>query len=99
MKSNHQIRAFHVIPGRLRVELFGLRDNPDVALRFKQVFSSIDGILHLETNIVTGKILLQYDEQVLSSNQLCFYISQFEEMLFQSIIPRELRKKLNKIIV
>ncbi|AIE60747.1 cation-translocating P-type ATPase [Bacillus methanolicus] len=83
MEIHIKKRSYHVISGRLRMELYGLKDDADVALRFKQVFPSIKGILHLEASIITGKILIQYDESVLSLGQLCCFISQFEEMLFQ----------------
>ena len=48
-------RSYHVISGRLRIELYGLKNNPDVALQSENVFSSIKGILYIETNIITGK--------------------------------------------
>ena len=71
--------------GRLRTELYALRNNPDVALHFEQAFSSINGILSIKTNIISGKILLQYDENTISLNEVCTLLSKFEEKLFKEI--------------
>ena len=78
-------RSYHVISGRLRIELYGLKNNPDVALQSEKVFSSIKGICYIETNIITGKILLQYDENIITLDELCFLISKFEEILFKQL--------------
>lgn len=78
-------RSYHVISGRLRIELYGLKNNPDVALQSERVFSSIKGILNIETNIITGKILLKYDENIIALDELCFLISKFEETLFKQL--------------
>ncbi|CRK81954.1 cation-translocating P-type ATPase [Neobacillus massiliamazoniensis] len=76
-------RSYHVISGRLRTELYGLKDNPEIACHFEQAFSSIEGIIQLEASVITGKILIQYDESTLPLNKLCLFISQFEQMIFK----------------
>ncbi|MDQ0199112.1 cation-translocating P-type ATPase [Neobacillus ginsengisoli] len=83
MELDIKKRSYHVISGRLRTELYGLKNNPDIALHFEQAFSSIKGILHVETNIISGKILLQYDENIISLEEMCLHISQFEEKIFK----------------
>ncbi|MGZ4160871.1 MAG: HAD-IC family P-type ATPase, partial [Neobacillus sp.] len=83
MELDIKKRSYHVISGRLRTELYGLKNNPDVAESFEHVFSSKKGILHIETNLISGKILLQFDENVISLKELCFHISKFEEKLFK----------------
>ncbi|WP_258535650.1 cation-translocating P-type ATPase [Bacillus sp. 03113] len=93
MELNYKKRSFHVIRGRLRTELYGLKDDPKVALCFKQAFSSIEGIQHLETSIITGKILIHFDENVLNASQLCMCISEFEEILFHQYY--EIQKEEN----
>ncbi|MCM2536007.1 HAD-IC family P-type ATPase [Neobacillus pocheonensis] len=82
MEIDIKKRSYHVISGRLRTELYGLKNNPDVAHRFEQVFSAIEGVLQIETNIISGKILLQFDENMVSLEELCLYISKFEEKIF-----------------
>ena len=86
MEFDIKKRSYHVISGRLRTELYGLKNNPDVGLQFEQVFSSIKGILYIETNIISGKILLQYDENIISLEELCLLISNFEEKLFKQFL-------------
>ena len=85
MELDIKKRSYHVISGRLRTELYGLKNNPDVALQFEQVFSSIKGILYIETNIISGKILLQYNENIIPLDELCLLISKFEEKLFKQL--------------
>ncbi|WP_026695711.1 cation-translocating P-type ATPase [Peribacillus kribbensis] len=83
MELNFKKRAYHIMPGRLRTELYGLKNTPETALMFKQMFSSIEGIQLAEASDVTGKILIHFDENTLSLNHICTAVSQFEEMLFK----------------
>lgn len=83
MELDIKKRSYHVISGRLRTELYGLKNNPDVALQSEKIFSSIKGILYIKTNIISGKILLHYDENIIPLDELCFLISKFEETLFK----------------
>lgn len=85
MELNYKKRSYHLIPGRLRVEIYGLKGNPKVALHIEHVFSSLKGILYLEVNVVTGKILLRYDQSIIPLRHLCFYLCEFEERL---VYPR-----------
>lgn len=83
MEFDIRKRSYHVISGRLRTEIFGLKNNPDVAQSIEQFFSSIQGLLYVEANTISGKILLQFDEKMISLEELCFRISKFEEELFK----------------
>lgn len=83
MELDIKKRSYHVISGRLRTEVYGLKNNPEAAFHFKEIFTSIEGILAIETNIISGKILLQYDESLVSLEEVCYCISKFEEKLFK----------------
>ena len=78
-------RSFHVISGRLRMELYGLKNNPETGQKFEEFFSAIDGIQLIKTNIITGKILLHFDENMIPLNELCYLISNFEETLIRQV--------------
>ncbi|PLT33117.1 HAD-IC family P-type ATPase [Bacillus sp. V5-8f] len=82
MELSFKKRAYHALSGRIRTELYGLKNNPEVGLRFTDIFSSIEGILHVEASIITGKVLVYYDENILPLAQLCSYIARFEQALF-----------------
>lgn len=92
-------RSYHVISGRLRTELYGLKDNPEIAFYFEQAFSSLEGIVHQETSIITGKILLQYDETILPLSKLCLFISQFEQMVFKQYYGSSMNEELQSATV
>ena len=78
-------RSFHVISGRLRMELYGLKNNPETGQKFEEFFSAIDGIQLIKTNSITGKILLHFDENMIPLNELCYLISKFEETLIRQV--------------
>ena len=83
MELDIKNRSFHVISGRLRMELYGLKNNPEIAQNFEGFFSTIDGIQFMKTNIITGKILLHYDENVIPLHEVCYFIAKFEESLIR----------------
>ena len=85
MELDIKNRSFHVISGRLRMELYGLKNNPEIAQNFEEFFSTIDGIQFMKTNIITGKILLHYDENVIPLHELCYFIAKFEESLIGQV--------------
>ena len=85
MELDIKNRSFHVISGRLRMELYGLKNNPEIAQNFEGFFSTIDGIQFMKTNIITGKILLHYDENVIPLHELCYFIAKFEESLIRQV--------------
>ncbi|MFC3884032.1 HAD-IC family P-type ATPase [Bacillus songklensis] len=79
-------RFSHSIPGRIRLELFGLKGSRDIAEKFENIFSTIDGVSMVSANNHTGKILLVYDTEKIHVDVLCLYIQKFEEVLFKKMI-------------
>ncbi|MFC3884026.1 HAD-IC family P-type ATPase [Bacillus songklensis] len=76
-------RSCHVLPGRLRFELFGLKNNIEIAKKFELIFSSIEGVTYVRANWNTGKVLILFDEQRTSVAILTLYIKKVEEVLFK----------------
>jgi Ca2+-transporting ATPase len=76
-------RDIHILPGRVRFELFGLKYNDEIAKKFEEIFSTIDGIIKVHANSATGKVLLFYDAEKISLEILSLFIRKFEEVLFK----------------
>lgn len=51
----------HHIPGRLRTRYPQLKNNPARARTVAAAIRNIDGVLSVETSVVTGSVLIRYD--------------------------------------
>lgn len=56
-------RFLRVIPGRMRIEINGLKQNQHGAELISQAFSTANGIIKAEPCTATGRLLLLYDEK------------------------------------
>jgi Heavy metal associated domain 2 len=52
----------HHIPGRIRARLAAIKRNPAQAAALQQWLASLDGVKRVETNPLTGSVLIQYAE-------------------------------------
>ncbi|MDA8226704.1 MAG: HAD-IC family P-type ATPase, partial [Desulfitobacterium hafniense] len=71
-------RFLHLLPGRLRVEVYGLKYNRQISDLIKRSFSAIDGILLVKPCSDTGRVLIQFDERRISSRQIIDFIITLE---------------------
>ena len=55
------IEVVHAIPGRARVRIHSLKRNPAVARRLSERLANLPGMRRVETNVLTGTVLLLYD--------------------------------------
>jgi hypothetical protein len=55
------VRVVHAIPGRVRLKVTGVKDNPGLAAALEERLLGVEGIHRVEVNPVTGSILLLYD--------------------------------------
>lgn len=82
-------REYTILPGRIRVELFGIKENRDYCQKFIDIFSSIEGVLVAKANETTGKVLLQYNPSIVTLEVLSLYLQKFEEVLLKKLLPYE----------
>lgn len=68
-------KDMHWIPGRLRMNIPGLRKNQIYANNLMQGLSSLNGVQDVRPNIVTGKILISYNPSMLNINRLLTVIN------------------------
>ncbi len=66
---NHvgRIRVVHSLPGRLRVNIGGVKQYPEAAAKFADLFRErllkLPGVTSAELCLVTGNLLLRYDPE------------------------------------
>lgn len=71
MKQNEQpIKLIHYLPGRLRLELLGLRDNPQLAAQISQAAGELKGVYQVQASTQTGRLLILFDESLLQLSEI-----------------------------
>ena len=71
-------RFIHTLPGRIRIEVNGLKHNPHLIQQFTDFLSPLCGILKIYTSSYTGNVLLYFDEHQLTADQILRKIESFE---------------------
>lgn len=65
LKCVGKIRIVHSLPGRVRVNINGVRQYPDLAQKFSGIFihrlQKLPGIETAELCLMTGNLLIRYD--------------------------------------
>lgn len=65
LKCIGKIRIVHSLPGRVRVNINGVRQYPDLAQKFSGIFiqrlQKLPGIETAELCLMTGNLLIRYD--------------------------------------
>jgi hypothetical protein len=70
------IRIVHAIPGRVRLKIVYLRDNPELARELRERLVSVQGIRRVEANPLTGSLLVLYDPEEMTSLGSLFMLSE-----------------------
>lgn len=69
-----KIKPVHSIPGRLRVNIYGVRQYPELAQEYASVLLDrlrhLPGVQSAELSVLTGNILLTYDERATAEQEL-----------------------------
>lgn len=60
----------HDIPGRLRVKSPLLKNNPKAEFELRKALSSLEGLGVVETNLITGSILIHYNVKKIDKNDI-----------------------------
>ena len=61
------IRVVHAIPGRVRVKMARLKENPALVREVQERLSAVQGIQRVEANPITGSVLILYDPAAFES--------------------------------
>ena len=69
-----KIKPVHSIPGRLRVNIYGVRQYPELAREYASVLLDrtrhLPGVQSAELSVLTGNILLTYDVRATTEHEL-----------------------------
>ncbi|KZE80355.1 HAD family hydrolase [Paenibacillus elgii] len=76
-------RFVRMLPGRIRIEFYGLHNNPDTAQQIQAELSVWTGITLVRACPLSGRVLLTYDQRQLKAEQVLERIEQLEEELSQ----------------
>ena len=59
-----EFTVIHALPGRVRLKVAGIKNNPGLAQEIKQRLSSKAGVSRVQINPITGSVLMHYDPRV-----------------------------------
>lgn len=80
MKERY-IRSF---PGRIRTEVFGLRNNLSLEQKLQATFLKLPGITNIRTCVVTGRVDIQFQPEKISAQIICTKIQEIERNMLQN---------------
>jgi len=76
------IRIVHAIPGRVRLKVAKLRDNPPLARVIQERLGAVRGIQGVEATPLTGSALVLFDPQVVTAPESLMNLSETLTDLF-----------------
>jgi cation transport ATPase len=85
------VRLAHASPGRLRLKVDEIKNDPNRAGEIENKLRTVPGIHSARANPVTGSLLLTYDEPALESMELPFAVAQVLGISLNDLDPEDLR--------
>jgi hypothetical protein len=79
------IKVVHAIPGRVRVKISHLKEDPALAREVQERLSAVQGIRQVEVNPVTGSVLVLYDRTALESLDSLLSLAAWFSSLFPDL--------------
>jgi copper chaperone CopZ len=67
---------YHYVPGRLRIQTPFIHDNPQNAATLEKKIRGLEGITAVETNPVTGSVLMYFDENRLKHESIIAFLEK-----------------------
>lgn len=74
-------RFVRLLPGRIRIEIAGLKGNPSAARILTGQFASVEGVRRLEACAATGRALIEYEERLADSEAILRAIREAERKI------------------
>lgn len=72
-------RYIHALPGRVRIEVYGLKGSGSCLQQLTAFCAAVPGIVAVKGCVDTGRVLINYEAGMLSLYKICQLISRFEE--------------------
>ncbi|MGA9754951.1 MAG: HMA2 domain-containing protein [Desulfobaccales bacterium] len=80
--TDSEIRIVHAIPGRVRLKVARLRENPPLARVIQERLGAVRGIQGVEATPLTGSVLVLFDPQAITSPESLATLSETLTGLF-----------------
>jgi hypothetical protein len=61
---------FHDVPGRLRIRIEAIRDNPSTGIQIQEILTRTSGIKRVSVRSTTGSVIINYDPRSLDSRDI-----------------------------
>jgi hypothetical protein len=91
------ITVAHALPGRVRLKIPGVKDNPKLARQAQERLGQVAGIQRVEANSATGSLLLFYDLAMLASVETLGPLGEIFAELFPEVETEELAAGLQEL--
>jgi hypothetical protein len=83
--ADGEIRMVHAIPGRVRLKVAKLRDNPPLARVIQERLGAVRGIRVVEATPLTGSVLVRFDPQAVTAPESLTNLSETLTDLFPGL--------------
>jgi copper chaperone CopZ len=80
----HSVPYLHVLDGRIRIKIPEVKRSPLKADEIEQTLRNIDGITDVKANPMTGNVLILFDSNTISSQQIMAKLKQLCRLENQS---------------
>jgi hypothetical protein len=94
--ADGDIRIVHAIPGRVRLKVAGLKANPDLGPVIQSRLKSVPGIQAVETQPLTGSVLVLFDSQTIVAPASLLTLSETLTDLFPELDQTKLAEFLTR---
>jgi hypothetical protein len=86
----------HALPGRVRLKVAGLRDNPSLARVIQERLGAVPGIQEVTAAPLTGSVLVLFDPQAVTAPAALMTLSETLTDLFPELDLAQLGDFLNQ---
>lgn len=94
--TDGEIRIVHAIPGRTRLKVAGLKTTPSLGLAIQTRLRAVPGIQTVETNPLTGSVLVLFDSETLTAPASLLALSETLNDLFPELDQTKLGEFLTQ---
>lgn len=86
------IRIIHRLPGRVRLEVSGLRGDVQLAAKLLAAIKGLTGVYQAQANPRTDRILIFYNEQIVKLNEIIGVIQKIRRISPSNCVPRQIQR-------
>ena len=89
------VRLAHASPGRIRLKVDEVKNDPDRAREIETKLRTVPGILSAHANPMTGSLLLTYHEPASESMEVPFAVAQVLGISLNDLNPDDLQRLMS----